>query len=149
MSSTPDDGQAEHPTSEHPTSEQPTYGQPTSPRPSWESGQQFGTQPYGGASSPAYHYAVPDHPKATTSLVLGILGLAVCGVLAPFAWVSGKRAVNEIDASHGRLGGRGQAQAGYVMGIIGSVILALGVLVFLAYIIFFAVFLGGSFLAYD
>jgi len=70
----------------------------------------------------------PDHPKATTALVLGILGMVVCGVLAPFAWWIGKRTLNEIDGSHGQLGGRGTAQAGYVLGIIGTVLLLLGLL---------------------
>ena len=70
----------------------------------------------------------PDHPKATTALVLGILGLVVCGVIAPFAWRIGRRTLDEIDGSHGQLGGRGTAQAGYVLGIIGTVVLLLGLL---------------------
>jgi TRAP-type C4-dicarboxylate transport system permease small subunit len=72
-----------------------------------------------------------DHPRATMSLILGILGLVICGVIAPFAWNMGKKTMNEIDASGGQLGGRGMAQAGYIMGIIGTVLLALGVLFFL------------------
>lgn len=43
--------------------------------------------------------------------------------------VIGKRAVAEIDASGGRLGARGQAQAGYVLGIIGTVLLVLSLVV--------------------
>jgi len=132
---------------------------PPPPQPSWESTQQYGQeygrpagQPgppgYGGGSTPAYHYAAPDHPKATTSLVLGILGVVLCQVLGPFAWVIGKRTLGEIDASHGRLGGRGQAQAGYVLGIVGTVLLALSVLAIIAYVAFIAIVLGGS-LAYD
>ena len=68
----------------------------------------------------------PDHPKATTSLVLGILGIVICGIIAPFAWRMGKRAVDEIDASQGQLGGRGQAQAGYILGVIGTILLGAG-----------------------
>ncbi len=102
----------------------------------------YGAQPpYGG--QPPYYGAPPsygpppgypgggypmDHPKATTSLVLGILGFVVCGVLSPFAWRMGKRAVAEIDASQGQLGGRGSAQAGYVLGLIGTILLVLAVL---------------------
>jgi hypothetical protein len=70
-------------------------------------------------------YALPEHPQATTAMVLGILGLATCTVLSPFAWRIGKRAVSEIDASNGRLGGRGPAQAGYVMGLIGTIMLGI------------------------
>lgn len=69
-----------------------------------------------------------DHPRAVLSMILGILGLVICGVIAPFAWNMGKRTMNEIDASGGHLGGRGMAQAGYIMGIIGTAFLALGIL---------------------
>src|SRR3954453_18273686 len=91
--------------------------------------QPYGQPPYGqpGYGHPSMAYA-PDHPKATTALVLGILGMVVCGVLAPFAWWIGKRTLNEIDGSHGQLGGRGTAQAGYVLCIIGTVLLLLGLL---------------------
>jgi hypothetical protein len=67
--------------------------------------------------------------------VLGILGILVCQVVAPFAMVIGRRAVKEIDASNGAIGGRGSAQAGYIMGIIGTVLLALGVLIVIVAII--------------
>ena len=38
----------------------------------------------------------------------------------------GKRTVDEIDASNGQLGGRGSAQAGYILGLIGTILLGLG-----------------------
>jgi hypothetical protein len=38
----------------------------------------------------------------------------------------GRKSMREIDASGGRLSGRGMAQAGYILGIIGTVLLALG-----------------------
>jgi uncharacterized membrane protein YjgN (DUF898 family) len=70
-----------------------------------------------------------DHPRATLSLILGILGIVVCGIIAPFAWSIGKRTLTEIDESAGRLGGRGMAQAGYVLGLVGTILLVIGVLV--------------------
>ena len=63
--------------------------------------------------------------------ILGILGVVICSVLAPFAWKIGKQAVTEIDASGGQMGGRGQAQAGYILGVVGTILLVLGVLFFL------------------
>lgn len=84
-----------------------------------------GHQPYYGA--PQY-YAAPDHPKATTAMVLGIVSVVCCQLTGPFAWVIGSNAVKEIDASRGQLGGRGQAMAGKVLGIIGTVLLVLAVL---------------------
>ncbi|MFI9506820.1 DUF4190 domain-containing protein [Nocardia sp. NPDC052566] len=88
-------------------------------------------QPYG---YPAYG-PPPDHPQATTVLILGILSLVVCGVLGPFAWVMGKRALDEIDASGGAVGGRGNVQAGYICGIIGSVMLLLAIVSVVVFVI--------------
>ncbi|MEU8901566.1 DUF4190 domain-containing protein [Nocardia sp. NPDC048505] len=96
---------------------------------------------------PQYYYGhppyvpPPDHPQATTSMVLGLtslIGTFMCPllvVLGPFAWVMGKRAMDEIDAAAGGLGGRGSAQAGYLCGIIATVLLSLGVAVFLTIVI--------------
>ena len=114
------------PTYGQPTYGQPTYGQPTYGQPGY--GQQYGQPGYGPpyGQPPGYPspYA-PDHPRATTALVLGILGVVLCSLTAPFAWRIGKQTVREIDESNGQLRGRGAAQAGYVMGVIGSVLLAL------------------------
>jgi hypothetical protein len=70
------------------------------------------------------------HPDASTALALGVAGLLggflLClpFVLSPFAWITGRRVLHEIDASAGRYSGREQAGAGYLCGVIGSVLLA-------------------------
>jgi hypothetical protein len=82
------------------------------------------TPPPGGyPGHPGYQGYVPppDHPRATTVLVLGIVGLVACQVAGPFAWVMGARAKREMDAAPGRYGGRGQVVAGYVCGIVATV----------------------------
>lgn len=66
---------------------------------------------------------------ATASLVLGILGVVLCQLCAPFAWFMGKKAERLVDASGGRLAGRGEATAGKILGIIGTVFLAFYVVV--------------------
>src|SRR5262245_21371122 len=71
----------------------------------------------------------PAHREATTVLVLGIVAMAVGGVVGPIAWVMGNRVVREIDASGGALGGRSEAQVGRVLGIVTTAFLALGLLV--------------------
>lgn len=71
----------------------------------------------------------PSHPQSTMVLVLGILGLVLCQVLGPFAWVMGNRVVAEIDAAHGAMGGRDLANAGRICGIIATVLLGLSLLV--------------------
>ena len=73
----------------------------------------YGPPAYGGYGPPA-----PNHPQATTVLILGILGLVLCGIIGPFAWVMGNRVVGEIDASGGRWGGRSEANIGRVLGIV-------------------------------
>ena len=99
---------------------QDPYSQPGPPQPGYP------TQPQ----------HAPDHPQATTALVLGIVAIVICGgLLSPVAWWIGKKSVNEIDASQGRLGGRGAAQAGYILGIVGTCMLALWVLFFAGLIV--------------
>lgn len=106
-------------------------------RPNWGSAY---PPPQGGAPPPpGYGYGYqpysvpPKHPGATTSMVLGIVGVAagvLCWLpffLSPFAWITGSKAIREIDASRGAQGGRGEAMAGKVLGIIGTVLLVLGI----------------------
>jgi len=98
--------------------------------------------PYGVPFQPAYAGGtVPDHPSATTAMVLGIIslvGIAFCGgltlILSPAAWVVGAKAVRQIDASPGQFAGRDRAQAGKIMGIIGSVLLVLGIVAIIAFV---------------
>lgn len=119
---------------------------PQSPYPQPGSFDQYGVQPSGpqpyGTYPAGYGAGLPDHPSSTTAMVLGIValvGLLVCGgltlVLSPFAWAMGSRAVREIDAEPGRYGGRDKANAGRIMGIIGTVLLALGVLLIVVLIV--------------
>ena len=114
-----------------PDGQQPGWGQQPPP----PSGQGWG----GGYAPPPqgqYGYVRPDHPRATTALVLGIVGIVLCSIASPFAWRIGKGAMDDIDRSQGTLGGRGQAQAGYVLGIIGTVLLVLGLLFFVVVLVF-------------
>lgn len=88
---------------------------------------------------PPYAQQPPNHPQAITVLVLGILGLVVCGILGPFAWVMGNRVVREIDAARGAVGGRSEANVGRILGIIASVLLVLGLLLVVLVFVFGAV----------
>jgi uncharacterized membrane protein YjgN (DUF898 family) len=93
-------------------------------------------QPPHGSPPPQYPYGpppvgfgAPDHPQASTVLVLGILSLVLCQVIGPFAWVMGNRVLREIDASGGQLGGRSQVTAGRICGIVGTAMIAVTLLV--------------------
>ncbi len=126
--------------------QQPAYG---TPPPAYGAPAQPG---YGTPQPASYGYApapTPNHPSATTALVLSLIGLAgilFCGgitlILSPFAWRLGTKAVREIDASPGMYAGRDQANAGRIMGIIGTVFLALGILAIIGLIALVAV--GGT-----
>lgn len=120
----------------HDPSQQP-YGQ-----------QPYGQQPFGQPGQPGYHPSYswapkpPEHPSATTSMVLGLIGLVgilVCGgltlVISPFAWVIGGRALREIDANPAAYSGREMASAGRIMGIVGTGLLALGLVIALAILV--------------
>lgn len=149
------DGQGQQPSGQTPP--QQPYGQSYPAGPSYPAGQQYpGDQQYGGQQYGGQPYPgpvnplPPKHQSATTSMVIGIIAVAgglmcLLPLLAsPFAWVMGGRAVKEIDASGGTLGGRGEAQAGRILGIIGTVLLILGVLAVVAFVALIAIGIGTS-----
>jgi hypothetical protein len=65
-------------------------------------------------------------------MILGILSLVCFGLLAGIpAIILGHMAKNEIDASGGMQEGRGMAQAGFIMGIISTVLSVLGAIIWI------------------
>lgn len=62
-------------------------------------------------------------------LILGILGIIVCGFIAPFAWIMGKGDLAKMDAGEMNPDGRGITQGGMICGIIGTILLPLGIVV--------------------
>jgi uncharacterized membrane protein YjgN (DUF898 family) len=75
-----------------------------------------------------------------TVLILGILGLVLCQILGPFAWMMGNRVVGEIDAAGGAYAGRDQANIGRILGIVATALLVLSIvaLIFVFVVIGFA-----------
>lgn len=69
----------------------------------------------------------PEQSQATTALVLGILGLVICQVLGPFAWSIGNKELQAIDAGRRPPENRGTANAGKILGIVSTVLLAVGI----------------------
>ena len=68
--------------------------------------------------------------RGTLILVLGILGLVVCAPLAIVAWVMGSGDLKQMDAGTMDPGGRGITNAGKICGIVGTILLIIGVIVF-------------------
>jgi hypothetical protein len=85
-------------------------------------------------------YGAPQPPtsgKAIAALVLGIVGLVMCGCfpVSIVAWVLGKQAEREIRESGGTLGGNDLAKAGWITGAIGTVLSALVVIAYVGFMV--------------
>jgi hypothetical protein len=80
-------------------------------------------QPYGYGAQ----YAYPS--RGTTVLVLGVLSIVICTILGPIAWSMGSEEMKRVDAGQAPPDGRSAAQAGYICGIIATVLLILTVVV--------------------
>lgn len=76
--------------------------------------------PYGQPVPP--RASPPTSSKATTSLVLGVVSLLLCGFLTgiPAIFV-GLSARKEIKRSNGSLGGEGLALGGIITGVLGTI----------------------------
>jgi len=69
------------------------------------------------------------------ALVLGIVGILLCGLAAPFAWWQGKSAEDAITANPGRYGGKGMATTGKILGMVGVALLVLAIIVFILVVV--------------
>lgn len=64
-------------------------------------------------------------------LVLGILSLIICAPLGIAAWIMGNADIKEMDAGTMDPSGRSTTNAGRICGMIGTILLALGVVFFI------------------
>lgn len=116
----------------------PSYGAPTPPPPppgTYPAGPYGAPHPGGQPPYGAYGYPQPRRTPGTAvwALVLGIASIVCCGLFTGIpAIIVGRSAMKEIDRSGGTKDGRGLAQAGFITGIVGTV---LGVLAVIAIVI--------------
>ncbi|CAA9335118.1 MAG: hypothetical protein AVDCRST_MAG36-1130 [uncultured Nocardioidaceae bacterium] len=116
------------------------YGQQLGPPPGYGPQQGYGQSPgYYGPGAPGGPPAGQQtNGVAVASLVLGIVSVTLgwCCVLfalaGPAALVLGKQGQRRADQSGGRVGGRAMATAGFVLGILGTIVLLIGI----AYIVY-------------
>ncbi|MCB9914328.1 MAG: hypothetical protein H6828_04140 [Planctomycetes bacterium] len=73
--------------------------------------------------------------RGITLIVVGLLGLVVCGVFGPVVWVMARRDLAEMNAGTLDPAGRGLTVAGAVLGVLGT-------LLFLAELLFVPSLLG-------
>jgi hypothetical protein len=87
--------------------------------------------PYGAPhAAGAYgRHMVPDRGAAV--LTLGILGILVCAPLAIVAWVMGANDLAKMRRGEMNNAGYGTTQAGMILGIVGTILLAIAVLFFI------------------
>ena len=99
-------------------------------------GPPTGAPPAGGFGPPGAGFQTVGQRtpgKATAALVLGIVGIFLCPlVCSVLAIIFGVQARNEIDANPTALGGRGQAQAGFILGIVGIALTVIWIVIFAA-----------------
>ena len=120
---------------------QPAYGPPSQPsyQPQQAYGQPYG-QPYGQGAPDQVRFHQPgptvEHPQATLAFVLGLLSVLGLTILGPFGWYYGNKVVAQIDQDPREYNNRGIAMAGKVLGIIGTIFLALTVLLVIGAVIF-------------
>jgi len=78
-------------------------------------------------------WVAPPAPSKTSgyaiaSFILGLVGGFICAILAV---IFGVKALHLIDASGGRIGGRGFALAGFILGTAKLALVTLGIFIFL------------------
>jgi hypothetical protein len=69
--------------------------------------------------------------RGTLVLVLGILGLVVCGPLGIAAWVMGSGDLKQMDAGTMDPSGRSTTNAGKICGMIATILMIIGVIFFI------------------
>jgi mannose/fructose/N-acetylgalactosamine-specific phosphotransferase system component IIC len=96
------------------------------------------TQPHN--PPPAPPVSAPAGSDAVTALVLGILGVACCWFVAPVAWYLGQNELRAIHEGRASAAGEGWAMAGKILGMIGTALLVLVLIIGLLW----TLFLGGT-----
>lgn len=108
----------------------PAPGAGYGPPPPADRQQGYGQAP--AYTEGAYGGAPQTNSKARTSMILGIVGLVICGILGPVAIILSRMGSKEIAASGGRQKGSGLAQAGLILGIVTTVLWVVGLVLRLA-----------------
>ena len=115
-------------------------GAPAPQQPAWPAVIQ---DPVGydyGYNNPAN---LSEHPNSVLSMVIGIIGVFFFPLIGPVAWYLAAKGRRDMAAFPGRWRPSGMLTAGFVLGIIGTVFLALGAMFILFFIMIFVTAAGG------
>ena len=85
--------------------------------------------------APTYRYRdLPEPPNATLIFILGLLGvMGVCFILGPIAWMMGSAERARVRA--GMYRENGLLTAGYIMGVIASILMIIPLVIGLIWIV--------------
>lgn len=108
--------------------------------PPYPPGQQPPVQPGYPPPPPGYPpYGMPMEPaRGGLILALGILGFIFCPLCGLAAWVMGNTDLQKINQGMMDPNGRSLTEAGKVCGIVSSLLMGLGLAVFLVFFVFAA-----------
>jgi hypothetical protein len=70
--------------------------------------------------------------RGTLILILGILSLVVCAPIGIAAWIMGNGDLKQMDAGAMDPSGRSLTSAGRICGLIGTILLVIGIVIFIA-----------------
>jgi hypothetical protein len=77
-------------------------------------------------------------------LVLGILGLMICGIIGIFAWVLGKRDLDLIGRGLMDKEGEPLTKVGYILGIVGTILFMIQLFFMVAYFVFIMIMIASK-----
>ncbi len=82
--------------------------------------------------------------RGAVILVLGILSIMVCGLVGIFAWIMGKRDLELMRSGQMDREGESLTKAGYILGIVGTIMFLFGLLLFVLYILGIVFFIAAK-----
>lgn len=82
--------------------------------------------------------------RSTLILVLGILGIVLCPLCGPFAWIMGKGDLAKMDAGTMDPVNRGVTKGGTICGIIGTVLMVVSLVLTILWVLFAIVLVGAA-----
>jgi predicted Zn finger-like uncharacterized protein len=92
----------------------------------------------------AYSVQSVEPHRGGLVLALGILGLVLCYFLGPFAWYMGAQDLDKMRRGVMDKSGYGVTQAGYILGIIATILTVIGCLFGILWAILVGVAAGGG-----
>ena len=94
-------------------------------------------QPYG-------YVQYPESSNALLALILSITNFILCPFLAPVAWYMGNKEIEAIDQGRRDPTKRDQANAARILGIIGTILLGIGVLITIGAVVIVLIAVGSG-----